>query len=198
MGRTDNTMDHRSRKKIYNYISANPGVAIAHLSKIFDLNYSTLKYHLKYLERNHVIRSSKEGRNRCFYINDKAGEDGLLEKTPNLYLLNNNQQAVLKIIQNNPGITRKKLTSFTKLKRKTLEYSVNKLFEMKLIWRLDRPEGECYEYITEEKLRYQILNQLLQKLLANEIDEDTFRALKRKLEGMNLEELRAEDKEGNK
>jgi hypothetical protein len=63
---------------------------------------------------------------------------------------------------------------------------------MKLIWKVIRSGSECYEYITEEKLRYEILNQLLQKLLANQISEDTFQVLKKKLEEMSFEELRGE------
>ena len=112
--------------------------------------------------------------------------------SPNPYLLNPNQQMVLRCIQNNPGIAKKKLRSYTKLNRKTLSYSIKRLLEMKLIWKAKRPEGECYEYITVEKLRYEILNQLLQKLLSNEIDEETFKLLKKRLEDMSLEELRAE------
>jgi predicted transcriptional regulator len=192
MGKTENALDHRFRKLIFKYISANPGVAIAHLSTFLNMNYSTLKYHLKYLERNKIINSRKEGRNRCFYINDTTWTDDYNDNTTNPNLLNQNQQMVLRIIQNYPGISKKKLKTFSKLNRKTLTYSINRLFEMRLIWKVTRPEGEGFEFITEEKLRYEILNQLLQKLLSNQINEETFQALKTKLEGMSFVELRGE------
>jgi predicted transcriptional regulator len=192
MSRTENAMDHRSRKLILGYITANPGIALTQLSYFLNLNYSTVKYHLKYLERNKIINSRREGRSRCFYINNIPWSESSNAQLPNPNLLNSNQQTVLNIIQNNPGIAKKRLKAYSKLNRKTFSYSINKLLDMKLIWKVKRAEGECYEYITEEKLRYEILNQLLQKLLANEIDENTFNLLKKKLEAMTFEELRGE------
>jgi predicted transcriptional regulator len=99
---------------------------------------------------------------------------------------------VLRTIQNNPGISKKELIKLTKLNRKTIEYSLNKLAVNKLIWKVTYSRNEGYEYITEEKIRYEILNRLLNKLLSNEIDERTFQLLKEKLENMSFEELRSE------
>ena len=74
-----------------------------------------------------------------------------------------------------------------------MDYSLNKLIEMKLIWQIEDNEEIGYEYISEEKLRYEIINLLLTKLLSNEIDEETYRLIKKKVESMNIEELRSEE-----
>jgi predicted transcriptional regulator len=192
MGTIENSMDHKTRKIIYNYIFAHPGVAITHLSTILDLNYSTLKYHLKYLEKNNQIVSNKIGRNRCFYINKNKEMEEPHGISININSLNTNQQRVLGCIQDNSGITKKELIQLTRIKRKTIDYSLNKLMEMKLIWQVNGTEEGGYEYISEEKLRYEIINLLLMKLLSNEIDEETYRLIKKKLEGMDLEKLRSE------
>ena len=191
MGTVENTMDHRTRKLIYNYIFAHPGVPITHLSTVLDLNYSTLKYHLKYLEKNNQIISNKIGRNRCFFINKNHDIEEL--HGSNLNSLNTNQQMVLNCIQNNSGITKKELIQKTRIERRTMDYSLNKLIEMKLIWQIEDNEEIGYEYISEEKLRFEIINLLLTKLLSNEIDEETYRLIKKKVESMNIEELRSEE-----
>jgi predicted transcriptional regulator len=185
-------MSHKTRVLICRYISAHPGVSISQLSSAFGFNYSTLKYHLKYLEKNNMIVSRKDGRNRCFYTDRDSATSNASDLQTTLNSLNENQQKVLRIIQNRSGITKKELIKFTKLNRKTVEYSLNKLTEKKLIWNVTHSDTTGFEYITEEKLRYEILNRLLLKLLSKEIDEETFQLLKDKLEGMSFDDLRAE------
>jgi predicted transcriptional regulator len=188
----DKAMTHKTRVLIHKYISAHPGISISHLSSIFDLNYSTLKYHLAYLEKNNKIVSKKTGRNRSFYPEAINNRDYLQDLQASISSLNSNQQRILRIIQNNRGISKKKLMDLTKLNRKTMEYSLNKLIDLKLIWNITNSTKPGYEYITEEKLRYEILNRLLSKLLTNEINEEEFHVLKRKLEAMDINELRSE------
>lgn len=188
----DKTMNHKTRVLICRYISTHPGVSISQLSGVFDINYSTLKYHLKYLEKNNIIVSKKDGRTRRFYADQRSAINPGSDLHTAIDSLNSNQQMVLRIIQTNSGITKKELMKHTKLNRKTVEYSLNKLTEKKLIWNVSNSDIRGYEYINEEKLRYEILNQLLAKLLSNEIDEVTFQILKKKLEGMSFDELRAE------
>lgn len=185
-------MDHKTRVLICRYISTHPGVSISQISTVFNVNYSTLKYHLKYLEKNNLIISKKDGRNRCFYADRNSVIDPFTDLQTTINSLNTNQQRVLRIIQNNSGIVKKDIIKFTKLNRKTVEYSLSKLMEKKLIWNVTNSGTQGFEYITEETLRYEILNQLLAKLLSNEIDEETFQLLKKKLEDMSYDELRSE------
>jgi predicted transcriptional regulator len=93
------------------------------------------------------------------------------------------------MIKNTPGITNKKLMSFTKLNRKTLSYNINKLLDQKLIWKTKNSSTIGYEYITKDKLRGEIYHQLLMKLLADEIDEETFLRIKRKLELIDIDDI---------
>ena len=52
--------NNENRKMIYNHIMAHPGVAFVVLRRVFDLNKSTLRYHLNYLEKNQKITFSME------------------------------------------------------------------------------------------------------------------------------------------
>ncbi|UCH89283.1 MAG: winged helix-turn-helix transcriptional regulator [Thermoplasmata archaeon] len=192
----DETKDHKTRRLICKYISSHPGVSLIHIRNIFDLNYSTLKYHLKYLERTRKITSKKVGRNRCFYIDNGFKTDEIPIQSAVINSLNANQQRILTLIQSNPGITKREINQHIRLNRKTLNYSLNKLIEKKLIWKVKgketagAPAETGYEYITPEKLHYEILNQLLIKLLENEIDEKTFHIIKKKMEAMEIDDIK--------
>jgi ribosomal protein S6 len=79
--------------------------------------------------------------------------------------------------------------SLTKLNRKSLSYNIKKLSDLKLIWSVKADGQVGYEFITEEKLRDEIFNQLVIKLISDEIDEETFNRIKKKLETMDIDEL---------
>ena len=52
-------LKHQTQKLIYNFISTHPGVSFSRIRNFFELNDSTLKYHLHYLEKNNRISSEK-------------------------------------------------------------------------------------------------------------------------------------------
>ena len=185
----EDALDHKSRKIIYNYISSHPGVSFGGIRNFMDMNDSTLKYHLIYLERTKRISSRREGRRRCYFCNNGSKFEYRQYPGAELDTLNRNQKHVLNVIRTSPGISKKGLINKTKLNRKTIGYTIDRLLEQKLIWKV-KSEGEIgYEYITKEKLRGEIYNRLLMKLLADEIDEETFMKIKGKLEMMDIDEI---------
>ena len=46
---TNDDLEHRTRKVVFNYISDNPGVTFSAIRRVYDLSESTLRYHLRYL-----------------------------------------------------------------------------------------------------------------------------------------------------
>jgi hypothetical protein len=78
---------------------------------------------------------------------------------------------------------------FTKLSRRTLSYNIEKLIENNLIWKIKEHGTIGYEFISKEKLRKEIYNRLLMKLLSDEISEEKFLKIKKKLETMDVDEI---------
>ena len=181
--------EHRTRKLVYNYILSHSGVTFGAIEKIFDMNVSTLKYHLRYLERGKHIFSRREGRNRCYYV-DQSIQTGINPfPRANPYTLTKTQTSLIKVIQNEPGISFNDLSMVTKLDQRVLTYNIKRLGDLNLIWVAKANGVVGYEYVTEDKLRDEIFNRLVNRLISDEIDEQTFLKIKRKLEDMDIKDI---------
>lgn len=189
MGSGDVELEHESRKLIYNYIISHPGTSFGEIQKVFDLNTSTLRYHLVYLERGGKIDSQHKGKHRCYYGKNKNKPLSELYVERNEKSLTDIQKRILTLIQQKPGIRLQDLQYLTKVKMKNLNYNIQKLSELKLIWKVKGNGVAGYEYITREKLRDQMLNRLILRLVSDEIDEESFKKIMKKLEDMDLDEL---------
>jgi predicted transcriptional regulator len=191
MSKGEGAFEHKSRKSIYNYIKSNPGVSFGDIKRVFDMNTSTLKYHLHFLERADEVFSEREGRRRCYYCT--RTRETTLETITNTRhetnTLTDTQEYLLRIIQDQPGISNKELINITKLNRQNINYNIKKLSELKLIWMVRNNGMIGYEYITNEKLRDEAINKLIIKLLSDEIDEETFKRVMKKLEELDLDKL---------
>ena len=140
---------HETRKKIYNHILAYPGVSFKIIKGVFELTDSTLRYHLKYLESKNEIKSSLEGRNRCYYPVQKNMSDSKLKISigGNTYKLNSTQERLINIVQRHPGITQKGLILKTHLKKITVAYNINKLVKFGLVQKENNGKYVNYYYL---------------------------------------------------
>ena len=168
----DGALEHETRRMIFNHIMAHPGVSFNILKKVFNLNDSTLRYHLSYLERNEKISFGIEEGKRNYYPH--FGEEIIIRDTeefPQSNNLTSVQEELISIIKHRPGIKQKELVRKSDYSRISVINNVNKLMDLCIVRKLPSENGVHYEYIETEQLRFEILRSLVIKLLKHEIDE---------------------------
>lgn len=161
---------------LYSHIVEYPGVLFSTLKKIYDLNDSTLRYHLNYLERAQRISHNIEN-GKLHYYPYTYSRDAQIKTQE----LTTHQEHILDAIKQSPGINQTELMTKTSLERHILTYNISKLIEFGLVRKDNHEKNVCYEFIPDELLQYEMLKVLTIKLVNNEIDEQTFLRLKNKL-----------------
>jgi DNA-binding MarR family transcriptional regulator len=120
--------------------------------------------------------------NRCYYPVKEIIFDSKSESDIRVHKLNDNQEQLLDTVKRYPGITQKELMISTGLTRITVGQNVKKLVEFGIIRREQNGRNTCYFFISNADLLDKIRRRLITKFLNNEIDEQTFLALKKKLD----------------
>jgi len=67
-------LDLQKRREIYEFISHNSGLHMRDISRKLDIPFTTLKYHLKYLENNDFILSRKDGKYNRYFVSLEVSE----------------------------------------------------------------------------------------------------------------------------
>jgi predicted transcriptional regulator len=177
-------MENKTRKMIYNYISAEPGVSFSTIRGVLDIAESTLRYHLQYLERENRIYSKLEGNHRNYYTNDRQRIRYVhfIEEKDESEELTKLQHRLLTLIRQNPGITINELMKITRQNKKVIQNNIKKLREHLMIWKVGFGRNTGYEYLTKKRLQSELFKLLILKFLRNEIDEETYLYLREELE----------------
>ncbi len=75
----DDALNLESRRKIYDLIQKNPGLHFREIERRTGLAVGSLQYHLDYLQKNHLIKSFRQGKFLRYYsvkesvVEEKAG-----------------------------------------------------------------------------------------------------------------------------
>ncbi len=116
-------LENQIRKTLYNHIVEYPGVSFTTLEKVYDLNHSTLRYHLKYLEHAERITSKLEaGKLHYYTYNSKEFISNPKNNNIKIQKLTPHQERILHAIKQYPGINQTELIAKTSLKRHILTY----------------------------------------------------------------------------
>jgi predicted transcriptional regulator len=157
------------RPKIANYIRIHPGTSFKTIKTIFDLSDSTLRYHIRTLEKNGEIKSDEN--KRIYYPIGHFGESKL----------NKTQQRLINAIKKNPGITQKELSVKTKMNRLTTRNNINFMVEKDIISIIKIGKEVHHFYIFPEELKEKRILRLITKFLLDKIDEETYWDLRHEL-----------------
>jgi len=68
-----NILELEIRDKIYNFLQDYPGLHVREISRKLDIPFSTLKYHLNYLEKNELIISEVDDKYNRYFISQTIG-----------------------------------------------------------------------------------------------------------------------------
>ncbi len=168
-----------TREELDRYICQNPGVSFKLIQVAFRINHGTLRYHLDHLEKENKIRSVLEkGRKRYFpdYL-ASFSKNGLGGKE-----LSSTQKRVRTLIGEHPGITRKELLSSLDIGREDLTDVISALKERRLIREVERDGVIGYQMMTRRKLAGEVIAILVEKVIDREMDMDTFRMIKERVD----------------
>ena len=171
---------HPLRTTLSEYIVDNPGVSFRTLLTAFDLNESTLRYHLDCLIRSGVVTSQRTGGSKLFFpsiTHDRIGKD-TAEKNGS----SRNVQRILNVIRDEPNIDRSRLKVMLHIPSRELTRIISELKDRNLIWEHRSDGVSRYEAVTREKVLRNALVILVTRLLDREIDEATFLRLKDEIE----------------
>jgi predicted transcriptional regulator len=150
------------RPIIANYLKVHPGSSFKTIKTIFNLSDSTLRYHLRYLEKKGQIKC--DPKKRVYYPMEPKGE-----KTYSKI-----QQKLIYTIKKNPGITQKELVEKTNITRLTIRNNINDLVEEEILSIKKQGKEIHHYYIYPEELEKIKTMRLITKFLSGIIDEETY------------------------
>lgn len=119
IGKIKNMLENDNRKKIYEFIKANPGCTISEISSGLSINVGTADYHLFKLKCRHKIACIKTEKFVRLYASTLNDEK---QRTIHPHLRNKVSRSLLLAILNNPGITNQSLSEVIKLHKSTVHW----------------------------------------------------------------------------
>ncbi len=132
-----------NRRLVFNYISDNPGNHLRKISRDLNINLSTLRYHLDYLEKKELISCNKENNLKIYFAHGKLNPR---EKTLTPLLQQKRFRDIILVAIESPGSTSSQIAD---------KLSMNPSTASKYINILERREVLFHEKIGREK-RYRI------------------------------------------
>jgi predicted transcriptional regulator len=183
MPKGDEILENKLRRMIYNLIVECPGIGFNSIKTIFEATDDSLRYHLNYLEKNDKISSGVEGGIKCYFPHPASVTiPQNTQKVLESHKLSPQQERILSLIMRYPGINQKELIKRSGINRFKVARNIQTLKGLELIRNSRTKNNVCYEYVPDVELKYQIMKGFMKRFLNDEIDEETFLKLKKRLE----------------
>ena len=140
-------LDNEVRNRIFDIIRENPGISAREVHRRSEQSWGTVVYHLRQLERHHIVVSRSLGRTRNYYENHGKYRGMEIQ----LACLQSERARVLaRAIANTPGITQEQLAAASGYPQPTTSYYVRKLKQAGLVE--EQREGRYAKYVPHADL----------------------------------------------
>ena len=70
---TCNILELETRRGIYDFIMKSPGMHVREISRRLDIPFTTLQYHLRFLEKRELVKVKEDGKYSRYYVSFKFG-----------------------------------------------------------------------------------------------------------------------------
>lgn len=127
---TDEVLANRTRESIFRHVIEHPGVNVSEVVKEFGLGWGATVYHLRVLERSHLLTANKQGRQVCYFQNGGRYNGQMAGISA---LRNANAALVARVILTNPGIQQRAICKVTALAQPTVSWHLQRLEEAGLV-----------------------------------------------------------------
>ncbi len=114
---------HRTRAMIVREVKRSPGVALPDLAATLGIAVTTVKWHMRTLEREGFVVAGADGRSRRYF---PPGTDSITRRQASA-LKDASRSLIVEIIRNAPGITQERLATEAGLARGTVWHHAKRL-----------------------------------------------------------------------
>ena len=140
-------LENDVRNAIYGIIRVNPGISARAVQRESELSWGTVVYHLRQLERHHLVVSRAVGRTRNYYENHGKYKGMEVQLA---CLQSPRALALARIILRQPGMTQEALAEASGYPQPTTSYYVRKLKQADLVD--EQREGRYARYLPKAEL----------------------------------------------
>jgi predicted transcriptional regulator len=134
----DKIFDNNTRNQIHGYINNKPGEHFSAIKNALKLNTGTLLYHSRILEKEGYIKSKRDKLYTRFY------PTGMNAQEIDEYRPSDIQKKLIDLIQRQPGINQREISSLFNISQSVISYNLNRLIRENII-RVEK-EGRVKKY----------------------------------------------------
>lgn len=159
-GRIKSVLDNKKRKKIFEYISENPGSSVEEIGSEMDINRDSLRYHIKRLKQcNYVVIENTDNSQRVFP--NHSTFTGIERKIISMSH-NSMQMKIIALITKYPGIRNSDLKDELKISKSAVSWHIGRLENAGLL--SCRRSGKARHYYIRSGLERVIVESLPEEI----------------------------------
>jgi predicted transcriptional regulator/uncharacterized membrane protein len=141
--RREDVLMHETREMVYDYVKSHPGDHFRAIMSKLSLTNGTLAHHLYTLEKQEFIKSERDGPYKRFYPKGYKFMGSVME-------VNGIQKKILDVIEENPGISQKRVAHLLSVSPPTVNYHIKTLTGARLVdLQRNGKETRCYRIQAE-------------------------------------------------